>query len=119
MESGGRMRRNRTMPRPHGGWASLLSVLCATWLLVAAALPAPERPDPPRAAAMSPHPPPLGTLPLAFEPNQGQTDRAVRYLAHGLGGTLYFTPGEVVLVLPAPDPSARPLEAGGRPRQVR
>lgn len=42
----------------------------------------------------------LSTLPLAFVPNQGQTDRSVRFLARGLGGTVFFTPGEVVLALP-------------------
>jgi len=36
-------------------------------------------------------------LPLAFVPNAGQTDAAVRFLVRGLGGTLFFTPGEFVL----------------------
>src|SRR5579864_6182621 len=30
-------------------------------------------------------------LPLRFEPNQGQTDRSVSFLAHGVGYTLYLT----------------------------
>src|SRR5688572_589389 len=43
----------------------------------------------------------FGNLPLSFEPNQGQTDESVRFLTHASGGTLYFTPGEVVLSLPS------------------
>jgi uncharacterized repeat protein (TIGR01451 family) len=39
-------------------------------------------------------------LPLSFVPNQGQTDPSVRFQAHGAGGTLFFTPNEVVLSLP-------------------
>jgi hypothetical protein len=38
-------------------------------------------------------------LPLAFEPNQGQTDRRVRFLAHGAGATLFLTGPEAVLSL--------------------
>src|SRR5262249_31838069 len=44
-------------------------------------------------------------LPLAFVPNAGQTEAAVRFVAHGLGGTLFFTPREVVLALPAGAPT--------------
>ena len=43
----------------------------------------------------------FGRLPLSFVPNAGQTDPAVRFQVRGLGGTLFFTPGEVVLSLPA------------------
>ncbi len=43
--------------------------------------------------------PDLGKMPLSFEPNAGQTDRSVRFMTHAPGGTLYFTPSEVVLVL--------------------
>jgi len=38
-----------------------------------------------------------GTLPLHFEPNHGQTDPSVEFLAHGRGYTLYLTPAEAVL----------------------
>jgi hypothetical protein len=48
--------------------------------------------------------PDFDNLPLAFEPNVGQTDASVRYLAHGKGGTLYFAPSEVALVLQKPEP---------------
>jgi hypothetical protein len=42
------------------------------------------------------------TLPLAFIPNMGQTDPAVRFQVKSMGGMIFFTPGEVVLSLPAP-----------------
>lgn len=38
-------------------------------------------------------------LPLRFEMNRGQTDARVKFLARGLGYTLFLTPGEAVLVL--------------------
>src|SRR5947207_11019950 len=38
-------------------------------------------------------------LPLAFEPNLGQSDARVRYLARGSGMTLYFTDAETAIVL--------------------
>lgn len=36
---------------------------------------------------------------LYFEPNVGQTDPAVRFMVHVGGGSLFFTPKEVVLVM--------------------
>ncbi len=41
--------------------------------------------------------PDFAKLPISFEPNVGQTDPAVRFMAHTRGGTLYFTPEEVQL----------------------
>ncbi len=43
-----------------------------------------------------------GQLPLAFEPNQGQTDPQVQYLARGRGYNLFITGQEAVLVLKKP-----------------
>ncbi len=40
-----------------------------------------------------------GRIPLYFEPNEGQTDPQVRFLARGGGYTLYLTPAEAVFVL--------------------
>lgn len=37
---------------------------------------------------------------MHFEPNAGQTDPSVRYMAHTAGGLLYFRPTEVLLSLP-------------------
>jgi hypothetical protein len=43
-----------------------------------------------------------GQLPLAFEPNQGQSDPQVQYLARGGGYNLFITSQEAVLVLESP-----------------
>ncbi|MBX3084948.1 MAG: SBBP repeat-containing protein [Anaerolineae bacterium] len=43
-----------------------------------------------------------GQLPLSFVPNMGQTDAKAQFQVNSLGGTLYFTAGEVVLALPQP-----------------
>ena len=40
-----------------------------------------------------------GRLPLMFEPNQGQTDPKVQFLARGTGYGLYLTADEAVLAL--------------------
>ncbi|HEX8600590.1 MAG TPA: SBBP repeat-containing protein [Chloroflexia bacterium] len=45
--------------------------------------------------------PDLGKLPLHFEPNVGQADLQARFITRVPGGTLYFTPSEVVLSLQA------------------
>jgi hypothetical protein len=51
-------------------------------------------------------------LPLAFEPNQGQTDPKVKFLSQGPGYTLFLTPSEAVLRLQgAVD---KPQARGGR-----
>jgi hypothetical protein len=39
----------------------------------------------------------FGRLPLIFEPNQGQTDPQVKFLAHGLGYRLYLTQTKAIL----------------------
>ena len=71
------------------------------------------------AAAARPAAPQFARLPLAFEPNAGQADPAVRFLAHVPGGLLAFTPGAVLLVPAAPaqeaDPPATPGKAAGKP----
>lgn len=40
-----------------------------------------------------------GNLPLYFETNQGQTDAEAKFLARGMGYTLFLTPTEMVLAL--------------------
>jgi hypothetical protein len=47
------------------------------------------------------------SLPLSFEPNEGQTDAAVRYVSHGAGYTLLLTANEAVLSLAQPDEADR------------
>jgi hypothetical protein len=44
----------------------------------------------------------LAQLPLRFIPNQGQTDPMVKFHVHSLGGSLFFSPKEVVFSLSAP-----------------
>lgn len=44
--------------------------------------------------------PDLASLPLSFVPNVGQTDPAVQFQAYAMGGSVFFTPQEVVLSLP-------------------
>src|SRR5581483_1015462 len=48
----------------------------------------------------------LARLPLAFEPNQGQTDGAVRYMARGSGFRLFLTSSEAVVALDRRDDDA-------------
>jgi uncharacterized repeat protein (TIGR01451 family) len=48
----------------------------------------------------------LGQLPLIFEPNQGQADRGVKFLARGAGYSLFLDPTGAVLALQTP-PSSR------------
>lgn len=38
-------------------------------------------------------------LPVSFEPNQGQADRAVRFLARGIGYSLFLTSTDAELIL--------------------
>jgi hypothetical protein len=42
---------------------------------------------------------PYGNLPLAFEPNQGQSNSRVKFLSRGGGYTVFFTETEAVLAL--------------------
>src|SRR5882724_9099407 len=48
-----------------------------------------------------------GKLPLQFEANRGQTDKAVRFLSRGAGYSLYLTSDEAVLVLTKPNADAK------------
>ncbi len=59
-------------------------------------------------------------LPLAFEQNQGQTDRAVKYTARANGYTLFLTENEAVFSL-APQPASQgPFDRLiNRPKSVR
>ena len=54
-----------------------------------------------------------GPLPLTFEPNLGQADPSVKFLARGRGYGLFLTPSETVFVLV---PSDRAAGAGRGPR---
>jgi Beta-propeller repeat len=56
------------------------------------------------ALASAPH---YGALPLSFEPNVGQADPHVRYLAHGPGYTLFLTDAGAVFSLASPSSDTR------------
>jgi len=43
----------------------------------------------------------MGKLPISFEANQGQTDPRVKFMSRSANGTLFVTPNEAVLSLPA------------------
>ncbi|HXH51331.1 MAG TPA: SBBP repeat-containing protein [Terriglobia bacterium] len=48
-------------------------------------------------------------IPLSFEPNQGQTDSRVSFMARGFGYALFLTPHEAVLKLKAPAGKQTPI----------
>jgi hypothetical protein len=57
-------------------------------------------------------------LPIAFEPNLGQSDEQVAFLAHGPGYGLFLTPDELALSLRRTAPQAD-NDAGGSPERAR
>jgi hypothetical protein len=57
--------------------------------------------------------PAYGSLPLAFEPNRGQSDPGVRFVAAGAGFGLSLAPGRAVLSLTS---SPRPAGSTAQPR---
>ena len=79
----------------------LTTLLAAASPLHGSPLPTPKNPD---------IAPGFGLLPLAFIPNTGQTDPPVRFQAHGLGGTLFFTPDQVALSLPVYSQQPTPFD---------
>jgi len=58
------------------------------------------------------------SLPLFFEPNQGQTDPQVRFLARGAGYSLFLTGNEAVLELQQSAVGRRPSAVGPQPSVV-
>ncbi len=76
----------------------VLLVLGAAWLL-RRDIATPHSPNLP-AHSSSQIQASLARLPISFEPNQGQSDSAAKFVAHGRGYGLYLTPSEAVLTLP-------------------
>ena len=62
----------------------------------------------------------LLSVPLSFEPNQGQADSSVQFLTRGAGYALFLAPGQVVLNLerqkPASTETLRMSLSGANPR---
>jgi hypothetical protein len=73
---------------------ALLAALVTGAVLLALGHAEPSRPAAHAAVSSS-----YASLPLAFEPNAGRTDRRVDYIARGPGYTLFLTPRESVLSL--------------------
>jgi hypothetical protein len=76
--------------------ATLLSCASLTASLIVAQ--ASETPDP-QAARPSHAQMNVGNIPLAFEPNRGQTDSRVEFLARGSGYTLFLSPASATFAL--------------------
>jgi hypothetical protein len=70
------------------------SVSLATVKPVTMSAPSPPNPSQDRARVATAY----EQAPLTFEPNQGQTDAVVQFLARGRGYTVFLTASEVVLV---------------------
>ena len=73
------------------------SVIGGIWLVCLVAFICTLAPDPAVAAR------PVAA-PMTFEPNVGQADEAVKFLARGRGYGLFLTPTESVLVLASAQP---------------
>lgn len=62
-----------------------------------------------------------GKLPISFEPNKGQTDKAVQFVARGSGYVLFLEPDEAVMTLfteaPTADGKKPSTRIGVRPRE--
>ena len=74
---------------------TLLAVLMLTGFSWASAGPDSNNPKPAAPAD-------YGKVPLAFEPNRGQTDSRVQFFSRGQGYGIFLTPGEAVLSLQQP-----------------
>jgi Beta-propeller repeat len=70
-----------------------------------------------RSVHTTPSPVP-GKLPVAFEPNVGQTDAAVRFVARGGGMTTFFTDSEAVMVLTGSRSAKQPRAAAREAQQA-
>src|SRR6266566_3963650 len=70
--------------------------------LIACILPPNGSSAPALARPVSARPP--GVFPLVFEPNVGQADAGVRFVAHGSGAGIPFAPDEIAIALPSAAP---------------
>jgi hypothetical protein len=68
------------------------------------------------AAAEAPKVRNFDKLPIVFEPNQGQADAQVKFIAHGAGYTLYLTDREAVMSLKGAAPVRMSLVGGAKPK---
>jgi uncharacterized repeat protein (TIGR01451 family) len=59
----------------------------------------------------------LGQLPLIFEPNQGQADPQVKFLAHGAGYSLFLDADSAVLAMQTPPSSSWSTASAAQPSE--
>ena len=95
----------------------IVLVVCLLWVMPLAALPrvtakpsaaAPAQPTANTAEAKTTVSENYGKLPLSFEPNMGQSAKAVKFLSRGNGYTVFLTATEAVFSLrPVPDAASR------------
>src|SRR5690349_5403620 len=99
------MTRYVVVPRKHSMLSSALVLLALVALI--GLRPTTER----RGAlpALPAHLPDQALLPLAFEPNTGQTTTPARFIARAPGSTIYFSPAEVAIAV---EPVAADRSAG-------
>jgi uncharacterized protein (TIGR03437 family) len=86
----------------------------AGWPRAFAAARDDQRPETPAASTNRPTAK-LLSVPLSFEPNQGQAASAVQFLSRGSGYALFLAPGQAVLNLERPQPAPVPA-AGPTPK---
>jgi hypothetical protein len=77
----------------------VLSFVCLTALLTSARAQTSPSPSPLGSAQTKRIAQRYGQLPLAFEVNEGQVDRKVKFLSRGAGYNLFLTSTEAVLIL--------------------
>src|SRR5262249_53583052 len=78
------------------------TLIPGTYQVRARAVDVAGNPGPSTATPMGIGPSAPGRVALRFEPNKGQTDSQVQFLARAQDYTLFLTPNQVVLSLPAP-----------------
>ena len=88
----------RTLRFPRS-WVRTLYVLCVAPLLLAgqASRAAGPQTDPATHSVPATAAPSFARLPLRFEPNRGQTDRRVQFVAHSPQATVYLSGADAVL----------------------
>lgn len=95
------------------GWLFALAVLAMACILLRPDGPAPDGASGVRGGTHGSVP---AKLPTRFEPNRGQTDPRVRFLARGPGYRLFLTRREAVLSLSGPEATVRLRPLGANPR---
>ena len=110
------------------GWALML--ILPTWAgsafdIQAEIAQAAFLPDTPNASLVTAPHEVVGTAlqpRMQFEPNLGQTDPQVHFMARGVGYTVFLTPTEAILVLPAgasqPDTNSTGVDTSTRAKQI-